>query len=671
MQLILDSPGESFPLGLSISNGKANFALFSKHATGVTLGLFSPAFKEVQRQFPMRRTNDIWHVSLENIPEGSLYAFRCTGPYDQATGDLFNENLWLTDPYAKIIEIPRSWGSKEKEYRAPVLTAPPFDWEEISSPNIKKENLIIYEMHVRGFTQAPSSQVSQPGTFLGMIEKIPYLKKLGINAVQLMPIFEFDEIHCKELQPQTGEPLPNYWGYNTLFFFAPMRRFAATDSLLAPINECKTLVKKLHQNGIEVYLDVVFNHTGEGNEKNYYIHFRGIDNRVYYMVDPQGHYRNYTGCGNTVNCNHPNVQKYIVDCLEYWIDEMHIDGFRFDLASIFTRDLEGHPLPISSCPVVKAITDLCKAKNVKLIAEAWDAAGLYQVGLFPNQWKHWSDWNGRYRDTIRRFIKGTPSQVGAFADAICGSQSIYNDSQTPLSSINFITAHDGFCMRDLVTYQMKHNYENGEMNNDGSNQNDSWNCGAEGPTTNTGIASLREKQMRNFLLALFLSQGTPMLLMGDEYGHSRRGNNNPFVQDNEINWFQWNLLEKNEKIFSFFSSLIAFRAKQNALKHTQFLSASDVIWHGITPEHPDWGVSSHFLAFTLVGSPSLYAAFNTYSYPVTVTLPTQNTWKQIVRTDDDWDAHFFNKPENGPQLPAQITLPPYTSLLCFATSLLK
>lgn len=668
MQQIIDSPGNSSPLGLSISDRKTNFALFSKHATGVTLGLFSPGFKEVQKQFSMHRTNDIWHICLENVPLGSLYAFKCSGPYTPETGDLFNENFWLTDPYAKILETPLAWGSKEKDYRAHVLTAPPFDWEGITKPNIKKENLIIYEMHVRGFTESPSSQVSHPGTYLGMIEKIPYLKKLGVNAVQLMPIFEFDEIHCKDTQPVTGEPLPNYWGYNTLFFFAPMRRFAATDSVLAPINEFKTLVKKLHQNGIEVLLDVVFNHTGEGNEKNYYIHFRGIDNKIYYMVNQEGFYLNYTGCGNTVNSNHPNVQKFIVDCLEYWIDEMHIDGFRFDLASIFTRDLNGHPLPISECPVVKAITELCEAKNVKLIAEAWDAAGLYQVGLFPNQWKHWSDWNGKYRDTVRRFIKGTPSQVGSFADAISGSQSIYNNSQTPLSSINLITAHDGYCMRDLVTYQMKHNYENGEMNNDGSNSNDSWNCGAEGPTTNLGIAALREKQMRNFFLALFLSQGTPMLLMGDEYGHSRKGNNNPFVQDNDLNWFQWNLLEKNEKIFNFVSSLISFRMKHNALKHTKFLSPKDIIWHGVTPEHPDWSNVSHFLAFTLVGSPPLYAAFNSYNRPLTVTLPPQNAWKLLVRTDEDWDAHCFDAPEKGVLLPQKIEVPPYTSLLCFASS---
>lgn len=668
MDGIIDSPGVSSPLGLFISDGIANFAVFSKNATSMTLGLFSPGFKDVQRQFPMHRTGDIWHIQLSNYPVGTQYAYRATGPFSNETNELFIENIWLADPYAKILDIPRSWGSKDREYRMPILTSPPFDWEDVKPPGIKKEDLVIYEMHVRGFTQHPSANVEHPGTYLGVVEKIPYLKKLGINAVQLMPVFEYDEIHNKDIQPHTGEPLPNYWGYNTLFFFSPMRRFAATDSLLAPIQEFKTMVKRLHREGIEVFLDVVFNHTGEGNERNYYIHFRGLDNRVYYMTSEEGHYLNYTGCGNTVNCNHPHVQQFIVDCLEYWIDEMHIDGFRFDLASIFTRDQKGHPIDVSSVPVLEAITNLAKKKDVKLIAEAWDAAGLYQVGLFPKYWKDWSDWNGKYRDSVRRFIKGTESQAGSFADSISGSQSIYNETNTPLSSINLITAHDGYCLRDLVTYQMKHNYDNGEMNNDGCNSNDSWNCGAEGPTINPGIAALRERQMRNFLLVLFLSQGVPMILMGDEYGHTRKGNNNPFVQDNELNWFLWNILEKNEKIFQFVASLIAFRKKQNCLKHTQFLSTQDIYWHGLTPNHPDWSDSSRFVAFTLVGSPPIYAAFNAYAHPVQVTLPEKTIWKQIIRTEDDWDVHCLNAPESGILLPHQIELESYSALLCFAKS---
>jgi isoamylase len=663
MQNIMETPGNCTPLGLSFQGEIANFALFSSHATQVYLGVFLSSATPNPMKFPMHKTGDIWHIGLKNIPPKALYAFQCEGPYDPQTGDLFKNDCWLADPYAKVLETPHKWGTKEKNYRGYIGTPPPFDWGGAASPKIPIEDLIIYEMHVRGFTEHPSSEVKHPGTFLGILEKIPYLKSLGINAIELMPIFEFDEIHCKDIQPQTGEPLPNYWGYNSLFFFAPMRRFAASESIFAPIEECKMLVKALHQNGIEVILDVVFNHTGEGNEKNYFVNFRGIDNRVYYMVDSEGHYRNYTGCGNTVNCNHPVVQNYILDCLTYWIEEMHIDGFRFDLASIFTRDIYGHP--VESPPIVQAISNLCKLKDVKLIAEAWDASGLYQVGLFPNKWKNWSDWNGKYRDTVRRFIKGTPSQAGAFADVLSGSQSIYKDSKSPLSSINFITAHDGYTMRDLVTYQMKHNYENGEMNRDGNNQNDNWNCGAEGPTINADIAALREKQMRNFFLALFLSQGIPMLLMGDEYGHSRRGNNNPFVQDNDLNWFLWQVLQKNEKIFLFVSSLIAFRKKNNSLRHKRFLTPQDIEWHGLIPYHPNWDNSSQFLAFTLLGTPPLYAAFNASGHSVSIELPSRNKWYQIVRTDQDWEAHYFNALNKAPLVGAQITLPSYTALLCF------
>lgn len=664
MEWVLHFPGNPEPLGFSLHGKRANIALFSKHATHVDLGLFLPGQSACLKEIPMHRTGDIWHIGLENLPEGSLYAFRCLGPKNEHTGDLFHPEAWLADPYAKILDTSHKWGAKEKTYFGQTAVPPEFDWDKTHPPRIKPEDLIIYEMHVRGFTQHPSAEVKHPGTFLGILEKIPYLKKLGINAVELMPIFEFDEIHCKDIQPHTGEPLPNYWGYNTLFFLAPMRRYAATESIFAPIQEFKTLVRELHRNGIEVILDVVYNHTGEGNEKNYFVHFRGIDNKVYYMIDPAGHYRNFTGCGNTFNCNHPAVQKYILDSLTYWIEEMRVDGFRFDLASIFTRGADGAPL--HDPPIVQAITDLCREKGVKLIAEAWDAGGLYQVGLFPNKWKYWSDWNGKYRDTVRRFIKGTHGQAGAFADAIAGSQSIYHDSKTPISSLNFITAHDGYTMRDLVTYQMKHNYENGEMNQDGNNQNDSWNCGGEGPTLNPQIAALREKQMRNFFLCLFLSQGIPMLLMGDEYGHSRKGNNNPFVQDNDLNWFLWNLLDKNEKIFSFVSSLIAFRKNHIALRSTRFLTPHDIEWHGTVPGNPDWGGDSRFLAFTLKGSPHLYAAFNANSHPVQIMLPQELKWHQIVRTDADWEEHYFPAIDAAPPTPSQLELPPYTALLCYS-----
>ena len=661
MEWILSSPGNPEPLGLSIEDKKANFALFSQHAVKVILGLFFPGEQDPRREFPMQRTGDVWHMALENIPKGALYAFRCEGMHDIEHGDLFRFDLWMNDPYAKVLDTTHKWGDKEKRYLGHTALPPPFDWGRVESPRIPCKDLIIYEMHVRGFTQHASSETKNPGTFLGILEKIPYLKKLGVNAIELMPCFEFDEIHCKDIQPQTGEPLPNYWGYNSLFFFAPMRRYTASDAVFAPIQEFKTLVRELHKNGMEVILDVVFNHTGEGKEKEYFVNFRGIDNKVYYMVDHAGHYRDFTGCGNTVNCNHPVVQKFILDCLRYWVEEMHVDGFRFDLASIFTRGLDGSPM--GSPPIVKAISSLFPVeKGIKLIAEAWDAGGLYQVGFFPNTWRRWSDWNGRYRDTMRRFIKGTEAQAGAFADAFAGSQSIYGASQTPLSSLNFITAHDGYTLRDLVTYQMKHNYENGEMNRDGANQNDNWNCGAEGPTLNGDIAALREKQMRNFFLALFLSQGIPMLVMGDEYGHSRKGNNNPYVQDNELNWFLWNLLEKNEKIFSFVAALIAFRKNHPGLRRERFLTEKDIQWHGSQPREPDWGASSQFVACTIKGPPDLYAAFNANGHAVSVTLP-QGKWRQVVRTDEDWERHFFSKPEAAPMLASHLELPAYSALL--------
>jgi isoamylase/glycogen operon protein len=648
--------GNDSPLGFSSQNGRANFALFSKHAARVILGLFSSDKAKPEREIPMMRTNDVWHIALEKLPEGTSYAFRCEGPHDEKHGFFFKPGLWLADPCARVLNTAALWGAREKSYLAKAALPPPFDWEGVEPPRIPFRDLVIYEMHVRGFTRHPSSETKHPGTFLGVIEKIPHLKKLGINAVELMPVFEFDEIHCKDTQPQTGEPLTNYWGYNSLFFFSPMKRFAASESDASPIEEFKTMVRELHRNGIEVILDVVYNHTGEGKEKDYYVNFRGIDNNVYYMMDSEGNYRDYSGCGNTVNCNHPAVQRYILESLRYWAEEMRVDGFRFDLASIFTRGQDGQP--IDSPPIVSAIS---KIPNVKLIAEAWDAAGLYQVGLFPNKWGSWSDWNGRYRDAIRRFIKGTDGLAGLFADALCGSESIYAPSKTPLSSLNFITAHDGYSLRDLVTYQIKHNYENGEMNRDGNNQNDSWNCGAEGPTQDPKIAALREKQMRNFFLALFLSQGVPMLLMGDEYGHSRRGNNNPYVQDNEVNWFLWNLLEKNEKIFSFVSSLVAFRKKHPSFRRASFLTKSDVDWHGAAPLHPDWSDHSRLVAFTLKGTPSFYIAFNADFRSSKIDLPKSNRWREIVFSPRDWGEHHLDSP--GPPLESPLELPPYSALL--------
>ncbi len=520
--------GSPYPLGLSIQGDTANFSLFSSHAEKVVLGLL---WDGKRKEVAMEKTGDVWHIGIEGIPEGARYAYKCFGPKKL----LFHPELWLADPYAKL-PVDYEWTRVE--------LPKPFDWEGVLPPEIGMDELIIYEMHVRGFTRHSSSQVAHPGTYLGMIEKIPYLKKLGVNAVELLPIYDFDRHHGKK------EPLVNYWGYNTIHFFAPQPWYAVSD----PVAEFKTLVRELHRNGILVLLDVVYNHTGEGREEESTYNFRGIDDPVYYQLDENGHYRNYTGCGNTFNTNHPVVRKFILDSLHYWAGEMRVDGFRFDLASIFSRDVNGHPM--ANPPIIREIMEDPILSQKKLIAEAWDAAGLYQLGFFANKGR-WSEWNGQYRDIVRRFIKGTEGNAGDFARVLSGSQMIYHESKTPLSSINFITCHDGFCLRDLVTYQHKYNLANGENNQDGNNQNDNWNCGHEGVTDDPKINALREKQMRNFFLALFISQGVPMLLMGDEYGHTRHGNNNPYVLDNEINWFLWD--QENEKIFSFVAALIRFR----------------------------------------------------------------------------------------------------------------
>ncbi len=632
--MIETSLGLPSPLGFSLQGKRANFAVFSSHATHVFLGLFQGEGKV--REIPLIRTGDIWHIAIDGLPLGTGYAYRCEGPHEGP--HLYNPAIWLADPYAKALHQNRSVADLPQK----------FDWQGVKPPSLASSDLIIYEMHVRGFTQHPSSGVSHRGTYLGFIEKIPFLKKLGINAVELMPVFDTDPHHCKNLNPKTGEPLVNYWGYDPYHFFIPKQWFSVSD----PLVEFKTLVRELHRNGIQVILDVVYNHSGEGEEKDFYINFRGLDNAVYYLVDDQGEYLDFTGCGNTLNTNHPVVQQLILDSLRYWVEEMHVDGFRFDLASILTRDPKGKPMthPL----LIEAISQDPLLSKVHLIAEAWDASGLYQLGSFP-KWGPWSEWNGRYRDIVRRFIKGTDAKAGLFANVLCGSEMIYRNSGTPLSSINFITAHDGFSLRDLVTYQGKHNYDNGEGNRDGANQNDNWNCGTEGPTQDSQILALRERQMRNFLLALFLAQGIPMLYMNDVYGHTRLGNNNPYVQDNEINWFSWEQLQKNEKIFNFVSSLIAFRKKHSHLRFSRFLTDDDVDWHGTTPFQPHFDCHSRFIAFTL--KPSLYIAFNANYQPAQITLPP-GSWHTVINTQEDWQFH-----KQGPLLSASLELVPYSALV--------
>jgi isoamylase/glycogen operon protein len=531
--------------------------------------------------------------------------------------------------------------------------------------------LIIYEMHVRSFTQDPSSKVKHPGTFLGIIEKIPYLKQLGINAIELMPIFEWDECELKNFNPKTGAPLKNVWGYSTINFFAPMNRYASHPGWTAALDEFRTLVKELHKQQIEVILDVVYNHTAEGNEHGPTFSFKGIDNQVYYMLSPQGEYLNFSGTGNTFNCNHPMVAQLIVDSLRYWVDEMHVDGFRFDLASILTRAENGAPL--SAPPVIEQILNDPVLSNVKLIAEAWDAGGLYQVGSFPSAGR-WMEWNGKYRDAVRKFIKGTDDLSGEFSRVISGSQHIYGHDRTPSHSVNFVTAHDGYSLKDLVSYMEKHNLGNGEENRDGANDNESWNCGAEGATANRKIIQLREQQMRNFHAALLLSIGTPMVLMGDEYGHSRNGNNNVWCQDNELNWFNWDLLQKNQGFHRFFRLMIRFRTQHPLLMRTSYLTDQDVQWHGLQPLKANWGAENRFIAYTLFDhehSEHLYIAFNATFDPVHITLPqppSGKKWYRIVDTSHPSPDDFIEQPRALPPMKFTYDLKGYAMILFKALS---
>lgn len=662
--------GTPSPLGTSRKEQGINFALFSEHATSITLCLYQPGAEAALAEIPLDpkrdRTGNIWHILIEGLPQQVEYGYRISGPNNPEKGHLFNPNHLLLDPHAKSLNTSSTWGDV-KNWRSPrgrLHLDSPFDWENIRSPSIPIQDLIIYEMHVRGFTQDLSSGVKSKGTFLGLIEKIPYLKKLGVNAIELLPIHEFNETENVHKNPKTGKKLFNYWGYSTVNYFTPMARYSSESKWGAAINEFKTLVKELHRNQIEIILDVVYNHTAEGKESGPYLSFRGIDNANYYLLKPDGHYLDFTGCGNTIDSNHPCVMQMILDSLRYWVEEMHVDGFRFDLASVFCRDEKGEPL--AHPPIIESIMQDPVFKKTKLIAEAWDAAGLYQVGRYPGG-ERWSEWNGKYRDVVRRFIKGSDGYSGPFATALSGSQDLYGNGRAPFNSINFITAHDGFSLRDLVSYQEKHNLENGEHNRDGCSNNDSWNCGHEGVTTDLKILHLREKQMRNLILALTVSMGVPMILMGDEYGHTRGGNNNPYCQDTEKNWFLWNELTKSQDLFHFFGSMIMLRRKNPLFRRTDFLKKEDVDWHGHLPFKPNWETSNRFVAYTLkdkAHNPLFYIAFNAHFEDAQVTLPPpapNKQWKRIVDTCKIPPHDFEDLPK--PVAGANYLLHAYSALL--------
>jgi len=606
--------GKPFPFGATFVPGGINFSIFSSHATACTLVLFDKGQLQPKAEIPYPlefRIGNVYAMTVFGLDiENTEYGFRMDGPFSPEEGHWFDRSKILMDPYARSIGGRDVWGivpdwNNTYQHRAR-LVFDDFDWEHDRPLEIPIEDLVIYEAHVRSFTKDPSSGAKFPGTFAGIREKIPYLKQLGINCLELLPIYEFDEFENSKVHPETGEHLiGNYWGYSTMGFFAPKAGYAATGKLGMHVDEFKALVKELHRNGIEVMLDVVFNHTAEGNENGPYISFRGIDNKTYYMLTPEGYYYNFSGTGNTLNCNNPVVRNMVIDCLRYWAAEYHIDGFRFDLASILGRDPWGAPLP--NPPLLESLAFDPILAKCKLIAEAWDAGGLYQVGSFP-AYGRWAEWNGKYRDGIRKFLKGESNLVGEMAQRIQGSPDLYA-SRGPTASINFITAHDGFTLNDLVSYNEKHNLANGENNGDGANDNESWNCGWEGPTDDPEINALRKRQMKNAVAMLMVSQGIPMILMGDEVARTQHGNNNTYCHDNALNWFDWKQVESNAEQLRFFQHLIAFRKSHPVLRNRWHLSNQDrvgsgypdISWHGTQAWNADWSDSSRVLAFLLCG----------------------------------------------------------------------
>ena len=634
-----------------------SFTIHSVGATGCTLLLFRPQEKE---PYARLKYPEAYHIGNTfamlvfglKIDEFE-YAFQLDGPYDESRGLLFDKNNVLLDPFAKAVTGQRNWGERPESdegfvYHARVVENN-FDWGKMTFPEIPAEDLIIYETHVRGFTRDASSGVTAGGTFEGLRQKIPYLKDLGVNAIELLPIFEFDEMESARVVD--GVQLYNYWGYNTVSFFAPNTSYSSVVEHNHEGDELKLLISELKANGMEVILDVVFNHTAEGNEFGPSFSFKGFDNQIYYMLTPDGHYYNFSGCGNTLNCNHPVVQNMILDCLRYWVIEYRVDGFRFDLASILGRNEDGTPL--HQPPLLRSLAFDSILGNVKLIAEAWDAGGLYQVGSFPS-WKRWAEWNGRYRDDMRRFLKGDDFLSQAAARRITGSPDLYDPVfRGRNASVNFLTCHDGFTLYDLYSYNEKHNEANGWGNTDGADDNNSWNCGVEGDTTDPSVLALRRKMMMNACAVLMCSRGTPMFLAGDEFADTRYGNNNPYCQDNLISWLDWSLLEKNRALYEFFRYMIHFRKAHACIRkdlEPSYLGFPSMSLHGLTPWKPDLPESSHTACVLFSGYDDslhkedlVFLAVNTHWCSAALTLPQLPdgyTWKIAVNTGDKKQQTF-------------------------------
>jgi isoamylase len=644
----------SAPLGATPSADGVNFSLFSRHATGVELLLFDdvddgrPA-RVIRLDPDANRTYHYWHVFLPDIRPGQLYGYRVEGPFDPASGFRFDPTKLLLDPYGKGVAVPGNYsraaagisGDNAATAMKSVVVDPSiYDWEGDAPLKRPSSRTIIYEMHVRGFTRHPSSGVTERirGTYAGLIEKIPYLQRLGVTAVELLPVFQFDTQACPP-------GLVNYWGYQPVSFFAPHQAYSSRQDPIGPVDEFRDMVKALHRAGLEVILDVVFNHTAEGDHLGPTLSFRGLDNKTYYILEGEGsRYADYTGCGNTLNVNHPIVRRMIVDSLRYWVEVMHVDGFRFDLASILSRDASGQPMP--NPPVLWDIESDPVLAGTKLIAEAWDAAGLYQVGSFVGD--SWKEWNGRFRDDARSFFRGEEASVVRFADRLIGSPEIYGHEQRePEQSVNFVTCHDGFTLNDLVSYEQKHNEPNGANNRDGTDDNRSWNCGVEGPTDDPAIERLRNRQVKNFLTVTMLSLGVPMILMGDEVRRTQRGNNNDYCHDDETNWFDWALLAKHADVHRFVT-LLAERRLLRGVEHerkrmtlTHMIREANKAWHGVKLNQPDWRDCSHSLALTVEIRNEkilLHLILNAYWEPLDFALPPLpplnegNPWRRWIDT---------------------------------------
>ncbi len=661
--LPLVQPGRTYPIGATVSGDGVNFCVFSKNGVFIELLLFEDVDDPHPRVIPLdpeqNRTFYYWHVFVRGIGAGQLYGYRVYGPDDPAQGHRFDGWKVLVDPYARAVAQGRNFSRDAARFpgdncayalKSVVVDPGAYDWEGDAPLGRPFGGTVIYELHVGGFTSHPNSGLAPElrGTYAGLKEKIPYLKSLGVTAVELLPVQLFDE-------HDAPTPLTNYWGYSPIAFFAPHSGYSADRSPLGPVNEFRDMVKALHRAGIEVILDVVFNHSAEGDEKGPTYSFKGFENRAYYTLqeDDRARYANYTGCGNTINANHSIVRRMILECLCYWVTEMHVDGFRFDLASVLARDETGQPL--RSPPVLWSIESHPVLAGAKIIAEAWDAAGLYQVGTFIGH--RWAEWNGQYRDDVRRFFRGDPDTVVRLARRITGSRDIYpHPEREPNRSINFITSHDGFTLNDLVSYNDKHNEANREQNRDGADVNFSWNCGAEGPSRRPEVEALRRRQIKNFLAVLLLSQGTPMLLMGDEVRRSQRGNNNAYCQNNELSWFDWASVEREAGLVRFVRGLLSFTATFDPFLERNFWAEAApgawgpgpsaaapagptvIEWHGVRLHRPDYGYESHSLAYTLYWadrSRRLHVMLNAYWEPLVFELPplpARYRWRRIVDT---------------------------------------